>query len=181
MDPGRAESARLMDEAAGGDEAAFGRLARQVQDELYRFALAHLLSGADAAEAVQETLVRAWQGLGRWRQGADAVAWLRGIALNVVREIWRRRRRDAAAEIDPELLADETGRGPADDEAGPARLAAGLARLPARQREAVTCRYLRQMSVRQTAEAMGCAEGTVKAAVHAALRNLRAAMAGRDD
>ena len=48
-----------------------------------------------------------------------------------------------------------------------------IQRLPPRQREAVACRYLRQMSIRRTAEAMGCAEGTVKSAVSAALERLR--------
>jgi RNA polymerase sigma-70 factor (ECF subfamily) len=181
MDSQRADRTRLMDRAAGGDEAAFGRLARCTQDGLYRFALAQLLPGADAAEVVQETLVRAWRGLARWRRGADATAWLYGIAMNVVREMRRRRRRDVPVAIDPELLAADEADSAAVDEADLAALAAHLAELPPRQREAVTCRYLRQMSVRQTAEAMGCAEGTVKAAVFAALRSLRASMTSQGD
>ena len=48
--------------------------------------------------------------------------------------------------------------------------------LPDRQREAVACRYLRGMTVRETAQAMSVAEGTVKAAVFAALEGLRKAM-----
>ena len=46
-------------------------------------------------------------------------------------------------------------------------------RLPIRQREAVLLRYFEQLSVEETATAMGCAAGTVKALVFQALRNLR--------
>ena len=43
-----------------------------------------------------------------------------------------------------------------------------LADLPDRQREAIVLRFLEELSVEQTAAAMGCAEGTVKATVHQA-------------
>jgi len=172
MEGRRALASRLMDRAASGDEAAFGELASLVQDELYRFVLAHGLCADDAADATQETLLRACRRLKAWRLGADAVGWVYGIAMNVVREVRRRRWRSRTAEVELELLAGADGPTRADgDEL--AVVAAALARLPARQREAVVCRFLRQMSVRETADVMGCAEGTVKAAVFAALDNLR--------
>jgi len=62
---------------------------------------------------------------------------------------------------------------PPYDPAEMAALVAAIESLPDRQREAVTLRFLQEMSVKDTAEAMGCAEGTVKAAVFAALGNLR--------
>lgn len=48
-----------------------------------------------------------------------------------------------------------------------------LARLPIRQRAAVVLRYLGGLSVGEVAQAMDCAEGTVKATLHAALLRLR--------
>ena len=41
------------------------------------------------------------------------------------------------------------------------------------EREAVVLRFFENMSVEQTADVMGCAEGTVKATVHQALRSMR--------
>ena len=175
MESHRAHNTRLMDRAAGNDEVAFGELALQVQDELFRFALAHGLRFADASEAVQETLLRAWQRRGRWRTGADATAWLYGIAMNVVRELRRKRKRDGPSGIDLDAFAASAeDRGAERTEM--ALLACSVAALPSRQREAIACRFLRQMSVRDTAAARGCAEGTVTAAVFAALGNLRKAM-----
>ncbi len=172
MSPDRAIICGWMDAAASGDDAAFGQLADAVQDDLYRFALAHGLRREDAADAVQETLLRAYRMRSRWRRGGEAVTWLYTICMNVIRECRRKGRSDAVQGLNLDLVA-----GCADAQAvgmfDPAALAAAIGRLPARQREAVVCRYLRRMSVHDTAAAMGCAEGTIKAAVAAALENLR--------
>jgi len=175
----RGKAGEWMDRASAGDDAAFASLAAATQDELFRLFLAGGLGRADAAEAVQETFLRAYRRRRAWRAGGDAAAWLGGIAMNVAREFRRSRRRRPAAGIDLDALAGgTTGDGPAAAalRAELARLAAAVDRLPRRQREALTCRYLRQFSVRQTAAVMGCAEGTVKAATAAALENLKRLM-----
>lgn len=168
-----------MDAAAAGDGGSFSLLAGAAQDELFRFALAQGLRWADAAEAVQETLLRAYRLRARW-QGGDAAAWLCGIAMNVVREQRRRLKRRGEVGLDESLLAGAA----AGDEAAeidPRQIPLAMESLSDRQREAIACRYLRQMSVRQTAEAMGCAEGTVKATLHAALAAVRKKMRVQDD
>lgn len=52
-------------------------------------------------------------------------------------------------------------------------LRAVLENLPDRQKEAVILRFFEQLSVEETARAMNCAPGTIKATVHQALRALR--------
>ncbi len=172
MAPIPADIDGLMDRAAAGDDDAFGRLALAKQDELFRFAVAHGLAAADAAEGVQETLLRAYRGRSRWRSGAKAWPWLLAIAMNVVRE-FRRKRRGHLGGIDIEALAREPGPGGGQQADRLRPLADAIKALPPRQGEVIACRYLRQMSVRETAAAMDCAEGTVKAAVSAALASLR--------
>jgi RNA polymerase sigma factor (sigma-70 family) len=49
-----------------------------------------------------------------------------------------------------------------------------LAQLPTRQRAVVVLRYYDDLSVAQTAQALGCTEGTVKSQTHDALARLRA-------
>lgn len=178
----RRELDRLMDLTSSGDDEAFGALAGAVQDRLFRFALAHGLRHDDAADAVQETLLRAYRGRTRWKVGGSASAWLYGIAMNVVRERRRRLGRwkssGQAPDFDGLVAVCDDDAGADEENAEKLRqLARAMAKLAGRQREAVSCRYLQRMSVRETAQAMGCAEGTVKAAVHAALRNLRDSMA----
>jgi len=170
----RTQVAEWMGLARRGDDDAFALLASAVQDDLFRLALANGAAWPDAAEATQETLMRAYRRRKQWRPGPDALAWLHGILINVCHELWRSSRRRATVSYDlaaapaPDRDAAET------DEL--ARLGEALTHLPPRQREAIACRYLRGMDVRQTAAAMGCAEGTVKAACSAALAALRNTM-----
>jgi len=161
-----------MTAASDGDAAAFGHVASATQDALYRLALANGLRRDDALETTQETLVRAYEHRRRFRSGGDAFAWLCGILMNVVRE-HRRRRRPMGLDLNSVDVGQEAH---ADSRDRLAALARALERLPDRQREAIACRYLRGLSVRQTAEAMGCAEGTVKAATSAGLARLRGLM-----
>ena len=51
-----------------------------------------------------------------------------------------------------------------------------LMELPERERDVVVLRMLYQRSTREAAEALGCAEGTVKAALHHALKKLQNSM-----
>jgi RNA polymerase sigma factor (sigma-70 family) len=180
MPTNRAEINEWMDRASSGDDRTFGALASAVQDELFRFALALGLGREDAAEVTKEVLMRAYAGRSTWKGGSDAMAWLCGIAVNVAREYHRKERRRQAAWLDPTWrgASGEAGPGGPSRKEGPdpdqlRRLVEAVAELPSRQREAVACRYLRRMSIKETAEAMGCAEGTVKSAVSAALERLR--------
>jgi len=164
----------LMQAASDGDPEAFGQLVLSVQDRLYRLALANGLTQADAVEATQEALARAYLKRSSFQPGREVISWLCGFLINVVRE--QRRKRDRLGlDLDIPAVARET------DLARHERLnalGAALEQLPDRQREAVACRYLQQWSVHQTAEAMGCAEGTVKAATAAGLRRLREMLDG---
>ncbi len=59
MEVDRGQAGAWMDRALAGDDRAFERFARAVQNPLYRFALAHGLRRCDADDAAQETLLRA--------------------------------------------------------------------------------------------------------------------------
>jgi RNA polymerase sigma-70 factor (ECF subfamily) len=167
-----------MDQASRSDDGAFAALAADVQDYLYRFALAHGLKHADAAEAVQEVLLRAYQQRRKWRPGGDVISYLSGVAMNVVREFRREHRRLTLAAVDLEGLAGPTEQ---DDalarrQARTEQLEAAIGSLPPRQREAFTCRYLLKMSIQDTAGAMDCSEGTVKSSCAAAWETIRRRM-----
>jgi RNA polymerase sigma-70 factor, ECF subfamily len=170
-----------MEKACSGDIAAFGRLSDAVQDELFRLALSLGTSWDDAVEATQETLMRAFAKRKAWRRGSDVLGWLCGICVNVCRE---QRRREMRKQLwFKEMRRNHLSTGQAEDAVLPTMgsdqvfademLGQAIARLPERQREAIACRYLRRMSISDTAKAMGCAEGTVKSAVAAAIKQLQ--------
>ena len=168
--------------ARRGDRPAQARLLRWLQDPWYRLGLSLLGDVDKAREATQETAARFLRQLPLFRGESQLRTWALGIAINVAREM-RRSPRAATGLDDWDGLAtsrSETRQPPRPSPDVAAELAeqrdrlrAVLDELPERQREAVVLRFLEEMSVEDTAAAMQCAAGTVKATVHQALRSLR--------
>ena len=123
-----------------------------------------------AEELVQESLarvVRHWQ---RVETMDNPSAWLHRVAFNLANSSYRRRaaERRVARQVRPVVAYENPD--------SPAVLAVreAVAALPLRQREVVVLRYFLDLSVRDTAHRMGCAEGTVKSLLADAVRSLRA-------
>jgi RNA polymerase sigma-70 factor (ECF subfamily) len=164
--------AAAIEAARRGDRAAQAQLLSALQDVWFRFCLSQLRGDRDAAaDATQETALRFLKQLGSFRGESQLQTWSLSIALNVVREM-RRKRGFETLDAAPEPQA-ATLRLARLDEDESVLLKQTLASLPDRQREAITLRFFEELSVEQTAAVMNCATGTVKATVHQALRVLR--------
>lgn len=172
-----------IDAARRGDRRAQARLLQSLQDVWYRYCLSMLRDADKAADATQETALRFLKQLPAFRGDSQLQTWSLGIALNVVRELRRKSHRDEVASLDAEdpsdsdLATERSSVGSsAENREEETRMRSMLNTLPDRQREAITLRFLEELSVEETATAMGCAIGTVKATVHQALRALKLKM-----
>ncbi len=157
-----------------GDEAAFGTFVARHRDRLYRLAVLWLHDAQHAEDVLQEALMRSYTGLGRFRFRAQPATWLIRVCRNVCREFNRSRRFEPLAPETVEALRFEPDfAGGLDGGARIAELRALVATLPERQRQALTLRVFEDLSVAETAHAMGCRPGTVKAHVNKAVTALR--------
>ena len=152
------------------------RLLSALQDVWYRFCLSLLHDPDRAADATQETGLRFLKQIAHFRGDSQIQTWSLGIALNVVRELKRKRSTEELTEQnDPIAMTPRVARLLERQEESE-MLRNTLQTLPDRQREALVLRFFEDLSVEETANAMGCAEGTVKATVFQALRALREKM-----
>src|SRR5438270_9175130 len=93
---------RLIQAARGGDESAYGQLVESYRRELHAHCYRMLGSAADAEDALQETLLRAWRGLPRFEGRSPVRSWLYKIATNAcLRAIERRPRRVLPVDYGP--------------------------------------------------------------------------------
>ncbi|MBW3609294.1 MAG: sigma-70 family RNA polymerase sigma factor, partial [Actinobacteria bacterium] len=126
--------------------------------------------GADAEEIVMDTLVTAWRRVDQLRDDAALRTWLLRIATR--HALSRRRRRR------PTQPLAEASSMPAHASRTLDRvvIAEALAELPQRMRAAVALHHVAGLSVRETAEAMGTSENTVKSHLRDGMKRLRAAL-----
>lgn len=174
------EEARLVALARAGDRRAFEELVRENADRLYAVIL-RFSADADAAEEVtQETFLRAWRGISRFRGDSRFFTWIYRIGINEAK-------RRAAREPDPHAsLDDEPASDPPDWSEAPqtrleqsdlrSALERAIRRLPADQRAPLILRDIEGLSTEEAAEVMGLGEAALKSRLHRARLAVRRAV-----
>lgn len=132
-------------------------------------------AGADADDVVQDSFVKAFGALHRFRDDAPFRPWLLRIVVNQTKNLNRGRRRRLALElraggepdplVDPEQLALAGLRRDA--------LLAAVRSLPPKDQLVVTCRYFLDLGEEETARVLGWPRGSVKSRTSRALARLR--------
>jgi RNA polymerase sigma-70 factor (sigma-E family) len=160
--------------AASGLEHDFRIFVQGIAASLHR--TAYLLCGDwyQADDLVQEALAKAYSHWRKVRRADNPSAYVRRILVNESRRSWRRGRNltvhpdNEAADI---AVADMS-----DGVVNRAELLQALQSLPDRQRATVVLRFLEELSERETAEVLGCSEGTVKSQTSRALTKLKSVL-----
>jgi RNA polymerase sigma-70 factor (ECF subfamily) len=195
---GRGAGAEPLQQAGGGDQAAFGRLVDPYRRELQLHCYRILGSVQDAEDLVQETLLAAWRGLDRFEGRASLRSWLYKIAtnrcLNALRDRGRRlpepphARAEAPGPPEPSRMREPIRLEPYPDsllegvvdsshepharyetrEAIGLAFVAGLQRLPPRQRAVLVLRDVLGFRAREVAEMLEVSEASATSALHRA-------------
>jgi RNA polymerase sigma-70 factor, ECF subfamily len=145
------------------------------------FAYLRRLSGSDpdAEDLTQQTFAKAWVALPSYQGRARFATWLHGIAHHVLADWWRRKDPLAPAPDDWWESRPAEGPSPSDNAAHhelAARLYTLVGQLDAEKRDAVHLHYFQELSLAETADALGVATSTVKYRLREALDFLRARM-----
>lgn len=193
----------LLERARRGEQDAFAQLVGPYQAQLRAHCYRMLGSLADADDALQDTLLRAWRGLKGFEARSSFRSWLYTVATNAcLRAIEKRPRRvlpvDYGAGADPrdrpaEALEETPWLEPYPDSElglsteviGPSAryelresvelaFAAALQHLPARQRAVLVLREVLGFSAQETAELLGTTSVSVDSALQRARKTVEA-------
>ncbi|MEO5618074.1 MAG: sigma-70 family RNA polymerase sigma factor [Candidatus Eisenbacteria bacterium] len=177
LDPG--EEAALVRSAQSGEAAAFTAIVRHYQRAVYRIAYGLTRNTADADDLAQETFVRAYQAIGRFRVGEPLYPWLARIATNLAFSLFRRRRRRPETSIEPLV---ESGRQWASDDDPSENLARSergervqkaFSRLSEEHQAVLALRVVQDLSYEEIASALRIPPGTVMSRLSRARAELK--------
>lgn len=170
---------RLLERAQCGDRDALNELCRREWRPIYALAYSALGNAAEAQDLTQEAFLRALRSLPSYRiTGAPFHAYLKTVALNLIRDGWRKRRHvtvplDDAQELPAREVGPE-GQALAPDERR--RLLAALEALPQDYGTVIRLRLLDGLSAADVARVMGRSPDAIRQLQHRALSALRATL-----
>ncbi len=142
--------------------------------QMYRFVYSKVGNREEAEDLTSQIFIKAVRGMDRERGTLSMQRWLFQVARTTIADYWRVHYRVSVSSLD-ELL--EAGwEGPADEEASiisgrpEERVKRILQALPEHYKEVLTCRFLLNLSIHDTAQKMGLTEANVKVLQFRALK-----------
>ena len=169
----------LVTRCQNGEKDAFGILVRKYQDSVYRLIYRLLGRTPDIEDMAQEVFIRAYKGIGKFKQDATFSTWLTRICINYCQKQRRKRKRDTTSleqlmsngydfpvtSVAPDCALEYEERNQLVRKA--------IDNLPEKYRIVIILRYFENYSCKQIAEILGCASGTVHSRLSRAYKKLR--------
>jgi RNA polymerase sigma-70 factor (ECF subfamily) len=169
----------LVDRARVGDQAAFENLVRLHADRLHAVVRRLVDDEHDAQEVTQETFLRAWRAIGKFKGDSQFFTWLYRIGVNEANRRTARNRSRPVASLDDQIE-------PADGRPGPAQslqhrdlrraLEQAISELKPEYRAPLVLRDVEGFSTTQAAEILSLGEAAFKSRLHRARLEVRSAI-----
>ncbi len=185
---------QFLEKLRRGDAAAFERLVAERSPDVYALLYRLTSDAEEARDLTQETFLRAFQSISRFRGDADLKTWIYRIAINQARNRWRwwrRRRRDVTVSLDGNSgnserplsasLRNEDAPDPEQETLArerEAQLREALLGLRSAYREAVILRDVEGFSYEEIATTLEITIGTVKSRISRGRLELRRKLEG---
>ena len=156
----------------------FEELAQRFEKEIYLTCYGILNDREDAADALQETMIKAWRGFRGFKGESQWRTWFRRIAVNTCIDMLRKRRPNTSLEV-----MQEEGFEPRDPrasvsgevEAAERRrlLREAIGKLSEKDRVLIVLRDVRGMSYEELSRVLRLPEGTIKSRLSRAREHLK--------
>jgi RNA polymerase sigma-70 factor (ECF subfamily) len=149
-------------------EQAIEELFSLYGNDVYRFALYTLHNEEESMDVVQETFYRAFKAWGNFRRDSSPKTWLLHIARNYMVDLLRKKRTEQARQA--ALFQNSNVSVNLDSLIEVTDL---VARLPEHYRQVMILRFVEDLTVEQTAQALGWSPTKVRMTQHRAIKRLR--------
>ena len=165
--------------AREGDEQAWEGIVRAHQEGVFRLAYLYLRDAQEAEDVTQRAFIRAYENFAQFEDERPLRPWLLSIAANLAKNrrrflgrYWAALRRFGEQAVSARA---DGWRGRRNEPQAPseAELWRAIRQLSRVDQEIIYLRFFLDMTVRETAQTLSVAEGTVKSRLHRALHRLK--------
>lgn len=160
-------------------DEAFKLIVEKYAEKLYTQIRRLVLNHDDANDVLQNTYIKAWRALPKFRQDANIYTWLYRIATNESITFLQKKKNNvrlSETDLAYTLQSDPYFNGTQAQ----TKLMAAIHKLPEKQREVFMLRYFDEMNYRDIAEMLGTSEGALKASYHHAVKKISEKLKGND-
>jgi len=171
---------KIIERAVRGESSAFGELYDHYHPKIYRFVLFKVSQREEAEDLTHEIFISAWQSMRTYRDfGFPFSSWLYQIARNRIIDHYRTKKpQTPLEEMDPEyFVAPAMAPVMLEGKMEMERVRKALSRLKTEYQDVVIMRFIEELSLKETAAALGKTEGAVKLMQHRAMKALQGLMA----
>ncbi|MFQ5700686.1 MAG: RNA polymerase sigma factor [Acidobacteriota bacterium] len=180
-----ADERGILERIRAGDTDAVQDIFEQHRTRIYRVCLLYTENADDAKDVLQETFLRAYKSIGRFRGDSSFPTWLTRIAINICLNLRRSRRSAERLDADRKDLLEHhlPPSAPPNPEQAlnmrelRERIVSLVRKLPPRERMAFVLKHFEQYKIREISELMKISDGTVKSFLHRAVVTLREGLA----
>jgi RNA polymerase sigma-70 factor (ECF subfamily) len=159
----------------GKTDEGFRMLVEKYQKKIYYHIRRMVVDHDDTDDVMQETFVKVWKNLYRFRQDSSLYTWIFRIASNEALAFLKRKKRRQAVSIENYLEVVDPGNENSafhDEKLNMVRFKKALADLPGKQRLVFNMKYFEGMTYEQMAEVTGNSVGALKASYHHAVKKI---------
>jgi RNA polymerase sigma-70 factor (ECF subfamily) len=169
------EEKLIQDAVKVGDSSAFGQLYDHYQPMIYRFVLVKVGRREEAEDITHQVFLQAWQNIRTYsHRGHPFGSWLYRIARNQVIDHYRAQKNDIPIEAaDAEGMLRNVSQPDVSALLEMEKVMVGIRSLKPEYQDAIILRFIEDLSIRETAEAMHKTEGAVKLIQHRAIEELK--------
>ena len=174
----------LVERAQQGDMIAYETLVLRYRGKVFALAYSVVGNPEDANDIAQETFVRAWRALGRFRGQSSFYTWLYRITMNLGIDLKQKHTRHPSVELDEKIglddkqdvdfLGGKSDRPSAGIERSELQVAvrAAIEKLSPEHRTVIWLKEFDDLSYKDIAKTVGCSIGTVMSRLFYARKHL---------
>lgn len=158
-----------------GQQWAFNQIVKKYQQRIYWLLRRMVLNHDDADDLLQETFIKIWQGLPKYRGDAKLYTWIYRIASNEALNFLTKRRKINAVsleDVSPELLENLSQETMIDGDEIQAKLQKAILQLPDKQRLVFQMKYYEELRYEDISAITDTSVGALKSSYFIAVKKI---------